>query len=360
MKCLTLVVLAALALTPAVAAAQARNTSGAANRTWEVEVHVGGIGASNPSDGETQLPAAGPAFQTTFGLPSRRVSSWYFGDGSTLLNSANGTLGVSGRVTPLDSALNAPLVNRKSGVIFGARVGRQLTPRVSAEFSFEYSSSKLELTDDAIAGIEATRASFTAAWNGLMTSGPYLSNNVTSTADLVTDGGKQYVTTGAVNVALATQGRLTPYVTGGGGIISSTGDKPQLDLTGNYRFAISSVPINETDSVRIRIDEPDHRFALVLGGGIKYAVSDDWGIRVEFRDLISSGKTRTLLSATPSVALGSPQGVISTVTIPSVQFSNISAVPSTLSGSAITDFQTFESSGTRHHVTFTSGVFWRF
>jgi opacity protein-like surface antigen len=177
MKCLTLVVLAALALTPAVAAAQARNTSGAANRTWEVEVHVGGIGASNPSDGETQLPAAGPAFQTTFGLPSRRVSSWYFGDGSTLLNSANGTLGVSGRVTPLDSALNAPLVNRKSGVIFGARVGRQLTPRVSAEFSFEYSSSKLELTDDAIAGIEATRASFTAAWNGLMTSGPYLSNN---------------------------------------------------------------------------------------------------------------------------------------------------------------------------------------
>ena len=56
---------------------------------WEVEFHGGGMLVNNPTGGTASLPDPGPAFITELGRPSRRESSWYFGDGALLLNQVN-------------------------------------------------------------------------------------------------------------------------------------------------------------------------------------------------------------------------------------------------------------------------------
>src|SRR5213593_4752238 len=66
---------------------------------WEVEVHGGGAQAINSTDGTGALPGPGATFTTFFGFPSRRESSWYFGDGTVLLNQVSAVLGVGPRIT---------------------------------------------------------------------------------------------------------------------------------------------------------------------------------------------------------------------------------------------------------------------
>ncbi len=57
----------------------------AQERKWEVEVHGGGmLAANNPTEGAATLPDPGAPFTTQLGAASRRVSSWYFGDGALL------------------------------------------------------------------------------------------------------------------------------------------------------------------------------------------------------------------------------------------------------------------------------------
>src|SRR5580692_6056759 len=60
---------------------------------WEIELHGGGMLATAPGDGTGALPGPGPAITTPFTIPAgvstgRVVSSWYFGDGASLLNQA--------------------------------------------------------------------------------------------------------------------------------------------------------------------------------------------------------------------------------------------------------------------------------
>ena len=64
---------------------------------WEVELPGGGMLAAAPVDGTGALPGPGPAITTPFTIPAgvsmgRLVSSWYFGDGASLLNLQFSTL----------------------------------------------------------------------------------------------------------------------------------------------------------------------------------------------------------------------------------------------------------------------------
>jgi hypothetical protein len=58
-------------------------------RKWDVEIHGGGSWPTNPAGGTTNLPGPGEVFTTVPGVttlsppPSRRESSWYFGDGAS-------------------------------------------------------------------------------------------------------------------------------------------------------------------------------------------------------------------------------------------------------------------------------------
>src|SRR5580692_6158180 len=72
---------------------------------WEVEGY-GGFQNRVASTGAAVLPAAGAPITTsnpTF--PSRQTPSWFFGDGSALLNGAIQDLGLASTITPLDGAL---------------------------------------------------------------------------------------------------------------------------------------------------------------------------------------------------------------------------------------------------------------
>ena len=84
---------------------------------WEIEFHGGGGLVNNPTRGTARLPAPGVEFTTAFGFSSRRISSWYFGDGALLLNQiySNPGFAITQRITPLDPMLTTAVAERTNG-----------------------------------------------------------------------------------------------------------------------------------------------------------------------------------------------------------------------------------------------------
>ena len=203
--------LAALLDAPSPARAQSSQAG-----KWEVDVHGGGLWSSNPTAGTANPLPVGEAFSTVIvGRPSRRESSWFFGDGATLLNSVNTALRANGQITPLDGALGAAAVTRGAGAGAGARIARRFGARYAAEFSFDYAATPLEFTGKTVDGIEASRGTFVNAFRGLFATGPFSINSVTATADLTKSAGHQLLSTGVLTVDLLTHGRFVPAVAGG-------------------------------------------------------------------------------------------------------------------------------------------------
>jgi hypothetical protein len=278
-----------------------------------------------------------------------------------------------GRIATLDPVLGRSLGARQRGGSIGARVSRVLTPRFSAELSVDYSLAPLQITQANSDAIEATRASFIAAFNGLITSNPNrVLKSLTSTAALESGNARQLFTSGALVINLRTTGNVIPYATVGASLISTTGNMPSVTLKGNYQFLNpSGSPINETDNVTVR-DTSDRTVAGILGGGVKYQVSPRWGIRLDARVSLSRNTASTVLDATPNVALGQlPAGRLVLNSDPTLQFSNNSSDPvtalsvtavaaSTLTGPALTGLRTFSGSGVSNHTNITAGIFWRF
>jgi hypothetical protein len=381
--------LCAVALAAVVSPAVAQTaTSG----KWEIEFHGGGMSPANPTGGTVSLPAPGQVF-TTMGIyspspalvvsSSRRESSWYFGDGAVLFNQVAAALATStvamtqpfaGRIATLDPVLGSSLGERQRGGSVGARVSRELTPRFTAELSVDYGLARLEITQANIDSIEATRASFIAAFNGLITSNPSrVVKSLTSTATLEGGGGRQLSTSGVLIINLRTAGHVIPYATAGASVSSTMGTMPSVTLRGNYQFLNpTGSPINETDTITVRDDRDTHTVAGILGGGVKYHVSPRWGIRLDARVSLGKNTTSTVIDATPNVVLGQlPAGRGLLNSSPTIQFSNnstdsvtalgVTAVAaSTLTGPAITGFQTLSGSGVSSHTDIAAGIFWRF
>jgi hypothetical protein len=335
-------------------------------RSWDIEVHGGGIFSNNPTSGDNALPPPGESFTTVAGRPSRRVSSYYFGDGALFLNQLNAAFQflAPGRVTPLDPVLNAVFAERRHGASMGARVGRRLTARVDAELNIDHHVGRLKIRGDATPAIEATRASFITAFNSLIATGGgvvFTNAAVTSVATFDDEKGRRTSATGTLNINLRTAGALIPYATVGAGVVFSSDGAPSVTLVGNYRFNIGTiVPIDDTDTLAVRHVVDDRAFVGVLGGGVKYHVSPRMGIRGDLRVHLGKDGTATSVDATPRVATGTPSGFIPSSTTPGIQFSNISTTQPTFSGPAITDFRTFTSDGKRRELGLTVGVFFRF
>src|SRR5262249_35847448 len=97
---------------------EAQDQPGAPRRTdhrkWEIEVHGGWMTGNSSNSGTGTLPAAGivfpsgdpPVVQAGLTGTSRRVSSWYFGDGAALFNSTVGAI-TGTNITPLDPVLTS-------------------------------------------------------------------------------------------------------------------------------------------------------------------------------------------------------------------------------------------------------------
>ncbi|MEP6917910.1 MAG: hypothetical protein ABJC89_19850 [Acidobacteriota bacterium] len=361
---------------------------------WEIEVHAGGIVPTNPAAGTVSLPGPGQAFSTIAiytppGPPtitvasSRRESSWYFGDGAILFNQAAVALETSkvgmttpfpGRIATLDPVLARALGERRRAATVGARVSRDLTPRLAAELSVDYGLAPLQLTQANGAAIEATRASFIPAFTGLITGNPgRVLKSLTSTAALETGRGHQLFTSGGLVINLKTTGAIIPYATVAASLISTIGRMPAAILTGHYQFLNpTGSPIDETDTVTIRDTRDTRTMAGVIGGGLKYHLSRHWGMRLDARVALSKNTVSTSLDATPNIVLGQlPAGRLVLNADPTLQFSNNSTDPvtaqsvtavasSTLTGPAITGLRTFSGTGVSSHTNIIAGLFWRF
>lgn len=359
---------------PAGAGAQSSRKSNTPR--WEVEGFGGAGFDASATDGSGALPPAGASFTTVVGGSSRHASTWYFGDGAALLNQINAAFStglISGRITALDPVLQSAAARRTRGGSVGFRIGRSLSPRFGVEFTLDAPQGRLKFTDQAIAGIESTRASFLAAWNestGLIASGGrivFINPSVASTATIDDGRARQLFTTGALTVNLATRGRIVPYATVGAGVVTNHGTLPRATLAGSYRFdslgaLIAYFPVNETDTVTVRVvNAHQHPLTTVFGGGVKLLGSNRWGVRADVRAYISKNTLDVQVDASPRVVVGTaPIGAIASTLFPSIQFSNFSGIDSTLSGARIDGFTTFSSRGTAVHTTVSVGYFVRF
>ncbi len=327
---------------------------------WEVEFHGGGMLANKPSGGTANLPGPGAPFTTALGSASRRESSWYFGDGAVLLNQVSAAFRLTQKITPLDPVLNAS-VARQGGSSFGVRVSREINPRFTAELTVDYSRGRLEMSDDVLSAIEASRASFISTFTVLFATGPSLTPTVTSTSDIHNREGRQIFTVGAVDINLTKPGKLTPFATLGGGLMSNLGDTPSVTLAGKYQFVLGNlIPISETDSVTVRYSIPGQAFVGVIGGGLKYAVSPRSGVRVDVRAHLSKNAIDTLVDANPAAMTSTPAFPLVSPTTPSIQVSNNPSVGQSTLSVPIAGFQTFAGSGVQRQVSVTAGWFWRF
>src|SRR6185295_7785744 len=116
---------------------------------WEFEVHGGAATSNHPTGGVGTLPPGpGISFTTIDGNPSRKVYSWFFGDGAVLLNQVQALAPASPeRLVPLDSVLTSAVVRRTSGGVVGVRLSRRLTSLLSAEFNADFCVCRWMVTD---------------------------------------------------------------------------------------------------------------------------------------------------------------------------------------------------------------------
>jgi len=299
------------------------------------------------------------------------VSSWLFGDGSQLLNGIVGSnpgFNQPQRITPLDSVLNNPLADRKSGGNVGFRVSRDLTPRFTAEFNFDYAQTPMQLRSGVQSGLDTTTNSFRTVFQNdvfLPSTVIFVGKTVSASNSLQVEDGSEILTTGAIRLNLLTQGRFRPYVTGGAGVVKQRGSAPTASATGAYSFQVGGFfPMSERDTVAIRQTFDESMFVGLVGGGVHVPINPRSGIRVDVRAHLGSTTDRTLLSATPNVAIAAAAFQLASGTNPSISFSSFqepsTVPPSSLSGPNITDFTTFEASKTRTHTLFAFGYYFRF
>jgi hypothetical protein len=330
-------------------------------RNWEVEFHVGGNFVGSVPDGTASLPAAGQPFTTVVGTPSRRVSSWYFGDGALLFNQANAALGLGSTISALDPLFESSLSDAQSGPSFGFRLGRAITRRFGAEFTLDYRRAPLVVRPSATAAVEAARDTYMSAFTALIASGSFVSPTVTSVSTIAENDVNQVTATGAFIVNLKTTGRAIPYVTAGAGARVNGGDMPMVSLEGHYRFQpLGLFPVDEVDSVIVRTSI-DEGVVGVLGGGLKFAFSRRWGARFELRALFNKVSVETLVDARPRPSSQTPSGATASFSTPSLQFSNTGTLgPSSLAGPPLSGFRTFAASDWQNQTNVSGGVYLKF
>lgn len=360
LSCAAILILAA---TPGAAHAQA--TAGSGSR-WTLEVYGGASSSAESTSGSAGAAfPAGTPFTTAGSVPSRIHTSWYFGDGTTLMNQALAQFEVIQgttftRIIPLDAAVFASATRRKSGATFGLRVSRILSSRLALEASVERNQGSQEFTGSATKALEATRDSFQAAFQDLLATAPVTALNVSSTLTARESGSGQTRVAAAARWTVVSGSRTSAYATAGAGVVMNGSRDVQAVLTGTYLFRLyGAFPMSETDRAVVTVSSPSNAAIGLLGGGVTYDLSARVGLRADVRVSLSSNSSVTTVSGSPSVATQTPVNVLPSLTSPGIQFSSTPGVPSSLSGAATT-YTTFTGSGMNRHVSFTMGIFRRF
>jgi hypothetical protein len=355
----------AVLFSPAAASAQAGGQpSPPTGPRWEIEGYGGLSRGTAASDGSASLPPAGapiPSLSPIF--PSRRTSSWFFGDGAAMLNSASEGFGLAARITPLDAALTSRALDYSSAAALGVRVRRIVSARWSAEIGVDLLPGSGDISEEFSAALNETRTSFESSFRALLAEGPTASVDVSTGLEQSGGSAHEVVLTGALNWHIGSGNGFVPYFTVGGGVISGVGSLSSIDIEGSYRFVVFNAPdvaFHETDRVRLRFERGTTPVALA-GGGVRRNLSDRWGFKIDGRVLIGRENSRLLIDAHPDVeSLGFDY--IEMLGNPTIQFSNgpASGRVSSLSGDALEGFEVFKGTGWQTRVFVTAGVYFRF
>jgi len=343
-----------------------------AGQSWEIEAHGGVLTSTNPSSGTATLPPIGPDIPLNGPVPTsitRQVPSWYFGDGAAILNQIVGPRAPV-QIAPLDPFLESRIVDRQTGGSLGVRVDRALTRRFAVEFAFDAARGPLAIRPASKPLAAASEASFPLVWTALLNIPTAGNQTVTSDAAFDDKRGHQLITTGSLLVNLLTRSGFTPYVAVGAGYIAAGDDAPSVTLVGNYSFIFPAVVIaptipqahiNQTDTVKVQA-VANNTMTWVIGGGVKYALGDHWGVRADLRDYLNRDVLRTVVSTSPASAPGGPSGTLTfsfRQTAPLIVFSTSPLTISTLSTS-LNDLQTFRGRGIVNQINATAGIYWKF
>ena len=356
--------LSVIALLPAPAEAQ----NAAEKGKWTIELYGGGAKGLGTIGGtsEATFPAGAP-FTLVSGQPSRAVSSWFFGDGALLMNQVLAQFATASgmtfpRIAPLDDALGSGGGKLGSGALFGLRVGRALSERLTVEFNVELSKAKLGLSDELQDGLQAAKDSFIDVFETVLANAPVTNAVVESTVNIRKISSSQTRFGGALKWMVFDGNRIGAYLSGGAGLIKNGGTPPQAVLNGRYAFRyFGNFQMEELDRVVITLNQKSTTAMGVIGGGITYGLSSNSGLRADVRLLLSPSKDNTTMTAAPgSVPQNTSQVLTTQTTIsPGLQFSTQAGTRTTLSGPN-QNFTIFTGSGLSKQVAFSLGIFKRF
>ena len=345
---------------------------------WELEVHVGATSPADDLAGDTlrQFPAT-DGFRAV-GSPtatSLAVSSWFFGEGTTLFNQVNRLTGVNASIVPLDPVLLSGATRLRGGPNVGVTAARWLWPRVAVELHVDYSSTAVVLHNRTLAAVEASSVSFVEAWDRYL-QGAVAASGVASDAFVSSHaergGGHQIFVIGAIKAVVHEGFDSRIYVAGGMGTVRTWSRAPDVTLSGGYQFASAVetspghavlAPFAERDDVRIRVElGKDRKLVGSLRGGFEYYIDPRRGFRLDIALLLSADAVDTILDASPAVVVREPGAAIAGTTSPTIQFSShpSDVTPSSLSGPPIRSLTTFAGDGLQAQIKIAVGYFVRF
>lgn len=339
---------------------------------WEIDFHVGGLTGTDAMSGAGTLPPVGAAFPIPNPFTpqsSRRVSSWFFGDGPQLFTTATRQ-----SLNPLDSVLTSASATRRGGPGIGLRLGRRVGERWSVAVSLDYGRG-LAISSASVDQIETVRASFESAFGSM--SVPIADASAVAVVAHEDDGSLMPIV--SVTYDFLRRGRAATFVMAGAGAISRLGDEPEVSLVGQYRtagtFLVNGVPISvlERDEVLVHYRSNAHAFVSTIGAGVRLELSPRWQLRFEGAGLFVRDRLDVMVDARPSTQPPPPTGSLAVIvgSNPAVVFSNaelatrppnspIIPLPSSLSGPVLENFGTFSGRATQARFSATVGLGLRF
>jgi len=318
---------------------QATGASSSDEKKFSFSVFGGVSGSNSPTVVLQPLPA-GAAFTAPNGRPSQIISTWLFQPGTDYLNGVEASLGKTAKMQSLDSVLQSAFPDEIMWD-FGGGIRRKLPlPK------FRSADAYFDVTDSVGSGRLST-----AELHQL------LDQAVAFFLQQLFDGATEKSATGTVSTTGGYSGTITyagglavyPWsnvvVKGGASYVSVLGDPTVTQIRFDYGFTGGGVPFKESDQVDLRY-ESSGGFGFQAGAGYESRLSQRLRL---FLDAMVTGyhrDDRIFLSAHPTSTPGAARGAAAFSTpagSPTIVFSSIPGVPTSLSGTA-TDYPSFSSS----------------
>jgi len=328
------------------------STKSASDNPWEFDIHVGYSIAPHSTGGTGSLPDVSIPSNTS---GDRLQPSFFFGGGAAQANAVSTGNGFAA-ISPYDSALTSEQAQRKNGLSFGFRLGKDMNRWIGLEYQLDFGFTPLRLTNFAVNQAATTTTSMQSALNPLMELTGGVANEQTF---LGRQGGKQVFNTFTANFYMRpSDAKWRPYFSFGGGFLNNIGEDPSLDLLGTYQLGGSSVI--ESDELKIRYEPQRLSGVAEYGVGVKHSISNSMALRFDLRDNMAWENVRTKIFAFPVP----PTGGTSTFLFPgngrSIAFSNDQGTLQSTLTQTVNGATTFNASDIKHHVNASVGIVFHF